>query len=119
MHDYKIFYSQKESFKIMLSDGVSNELSTTSHTDFNTSNENYSKNAARMAWLLASCKLTLFMEARGAGLFLDGDVVHKLVKHVCQPFRSYSYIYTTYHHHTELVSPRGKYSCFASRESRI
>lgn len=40
-HNYKIFHSHAESFKMMLYDGVLYAPSFTSKTDFNTNNGNY------------------------------------------------------------------------------
>ena len=55
MHNYKIFYSHRESYKIMLYDNVIYVLSvTSSKTDFNTNHENNPQTHRRTSWILAA-----------------------------------------------------------------
>lgn len=61
IHNYKIFYSYEEPFKIMLYDGFVYELSIT----FNSNNGNVSQTPTRMAWLRASVSYSCSCELEG------------------------------------------------------
>lgn len=61
IHNYKIFYSYEEPFKIMLYDGFVYELSIT----FNSNNGNVPQTPTRMAWLRAIVSYSCSRELEG------------------------------------------------------